>query len=427
MLGVLARNPRFRRIWYAQVVSQAGDWLNRIAVLSLIVSLGGSTAGGLGLLIAAELASRLLSPALMGPLAGPVADRLPRRRLMIAADLTRAAIVLALLLIRDPEQLPLLYGLLILQMGVGIFFESARSASVPNVVSADDLHAAYSLSAVTWSVMLSFGALLGGALVTAVGPKGVFVLDALTYVVSALMLSGLELPPAPRQPERLYLRDVLLLRDLRRGLTHVRSLNLTVELFAKSFWGGAGGYLVLLTLLASERFGDGFSDDPMRSAGTASVVGFFYFARGVGTGIGPIIARRLNGDSDTALRAQVAAGFAVGAGGYALLGFVSSLPVAILCVVFAHMGGSTIWVASTVLWQKRVEDAYRGRVYALEFLCMMVAFTLGGFFAGGLFDLSGSLNLTIWATSALVLGLGMVWTVLAYRTRNERAAPRAVS
>ena len=67
MLGVARRNPAFRRLWLSQVVSEAGDWLNRIAILALIGNLGGARLG-LGLLFGVELATRLLPTALMGPI-----------------------------------------------------------------------------------------------------------------------------------------------------------------------------------------------------------------------------------------------------------------------------------------------------------------------------------------------------------------------
>ena len=115
MYQVLKRNPAFRRLWFAQVVTQAGDWLNRMAVLALIAHLAGPSAvGATGALFAGELALRLLPSALLGPLAGSIADRVSRKGTMIASDLLRALVVLGLLTIDEPGELPLLYGLLFL-------------------------------------------------------------------------------------------------------------------------------------------------------------------------------------------------------------------------------------------------------------------------------------------------------------------------
>ena len=154
MLALLRRYPDFRRLWLAQVVSQGGDWLSRMAVLALIGSLGGSAAGaGVGALFGVELALRLLPTAVFGPLAGAVADRVSRRALMVTTDIARAGIVLLMLFVDEPGELPVLYVLVFAQMGLAIFFNAARAAALPSTVSGDDLHGAYTLSAATWSAI----------------------------------------------------------------------------------------------------------------------------------------------------------------------------------------------------------------------------------------------------------------------------------
>lgn len=421
MLAVVRRNPAFRKLWLAQVVSQAGDWLSRMAVLVLIGELSeGHRLLGMGTLYAGELVIRLLPTTALGWLAGPVADRLPRRSLMVASDLARAALVLGLLFVRRPEHLPLLYALVLLQMGVTIFFESARSASVPNTLPREDLHAAYTLTSVTWSVMLSVGAVAGGLLLPLIGTEGVFVLDAASYVLSALLLRHLALPPVPIHPAPFRLRDALLLRELREAFRHVRAAGAAPAVLAKSFWGGAGGYLVLLSVAGNERFADAAV-----LGGAATAIALFYGARGLGTALGPILARRFHGSSERALHQQIAAGFVVGALGYALFAPCRALVPALCWVLFAHCGGSTLWVASSTLWQRRVEDRFRGRVFALEFLGMTLAFSLGGVLTGVGYDLSGSLTATALATSALVLASGLAWMRLARGTAFDTEPPPA--
>ena len=112
----------------------------------------------MGLLFGVEIVIRMLPYALLSPIAGPVADRLPRRLLMVTADLLRAGVVLCYLSIDEPGELPWLYTLMVAQMSLAIFFDSARSASVPNTVPKEELHEAYALSAATWSTMLALGA-----------------------------------------------------------------------------------------------------------------------------------------------------------------------------------------------------------------------------------------------------------------------------
>jgi MFS family permease len=412
VFAVVRRNPEFAKLWLAQVVSQAGDWLNRVACIVLIGRLGGSEAQlGLGALFGAELVLRLFPAAILGPLAGPIADRLPRRLLMVTADVARALVVLCFLFVDDPGDLGLLYLLIMLQMGIGIFFEAARSAALPSTVRRQELSSAQALSAATWSVTLSLGALAGGWVVEWAGVHGAFVVDAASYIASASCLSGMRLPPVPKHAEALRWRDVLFLRDLKRGVAHVRALGIGPVLWAKSFWGAAGGFLVLLSLAGQARFGE--AAEANTTGRTAVATGMLFASRGLGTGLGPILARLFFGSSDVALRRQISAGFAVAALGYALFGFAQRLDVACACVAFAHLGGSALWVASTVFLQKHVEDAYRGRAFTVEFLSMNLSFAVGGAVAGGLYDWSGSFAAAVWINAGLVLVLGAAWTYLA--------------
>ncbi len=425
----VVRNPQFARLWLSQFVSQTGDWLDRVACLVLIGRLGTqSHVFGVGVLFAVELALRLMPSALFSPLAGPIADRLPRRMLMVVSDFVRVAIVLSFLLVRDPADLPWLYVLIGLQMAVGIFFDAARSAALPDTIQKDELHDAYALSAATWSITLCTGALAGGWIVDWIGIGGAFVVDAATYLVSAVFLIGLKLPPVPKHPEPFRFRDVALLTDLRRGLAHARSLGVTPILWTKSFWGGAGGFLVLLSLAGRDKFGGGAAggspiDEVAAAGATAVATGWLYFARGIGTGLGPVLGSRFFGRSDGALKWQISAGFLVAVVGYALFGFSHDLATACIYVAIAHLGGSALWIASTVLWQKHVDGAFRGRVFVIEFMALDLAFTAGGFIGGFVYDATNSFAESTWIMSGVVLLLGAIWT---WTARNVRGPERAV-
>ncbi len=430
MLGVLARNPRFRRLWLAQVVSQAGDWLTRMALLALIGRLGGERAQlGLGLLYGIDLVLHMLPAAIFSPIAGSLADRWSRRGLMVAADLVRAAVVLGFLFVDQPDELWLLFALMLAQMSIGIFFDSARSGALPSTVCHEDLYDAYALSAATWSTMLAVGACAGGFALAWLGPRGVFVLDAASYVASAICLVGLRLPPLPAPSHAFRWRDVLSLREMRRTLGYVRGLRLLSDVGAKVFWGVGGGYLVLLSITGAVRFGEGGiraapTGDPLDRdavARTGVAIALLYCARGVGTGLGPILARMWRGSSDAALRSHISAGFFMAAGGYSLLAFAHRLLPAFLAVALAHTGGSALWVASTTLWQRHVDDSWRGRVHALDFFGMTIAFSACGLGVGWLYDRLGSLERVLWIHSAVTIAAGTAWTLWSRRSRRATA------
>lgn len=427
MFGVVRRNPEFRRLWLAQVVSQAGDWLNRTAVLALIGQLSSGVAtrevaAGIGLLFGFEVALRLLPTALLSPIAGPVADRVPRRALMIGADLVRAGLVLTLILIDEPAELPWLYAIVALQMGVSIFFDAARSASVPNTVPREELLDAQALSAATWSAMLALGAALGGVLLAWLGPRGVFLVDAGTFVLSALLLRRIALPPVRTAERVAWWR--LPARDLRLAAVHVRERDLVGALGVKASWGMGGGFLAMLSVLGTERFGSGTGAglDAEAVGRTGLAIGILYAARGLGTGLGPFVARHVLGRDERGLWRGVVAGFFVAAAGYAFVPFTSALALAAFWVVVAHMGGSSIWVASTVLWQRSAEDGYRGRVHALEMFLMTVSFSIWALLIGALCDLTGSVDVAIWTSAAVAAIAGVAW-----KLGRARRRPRIVA
>src|SRR4030042_6645905 len=103
----------------------------------------------------------MLAPFLVSPLAGVVADRYNRKRILILADLARMCIVLGFLFVRTPDQVWLLYSLTALQLAFSGFFYPARNAMLPDVVSRADIGSANALSSATWSVMLALGAAMG--------------------------------------------------------------------------------------------------------------------------------------------------------------------------------------------------------------------------------------------------------------------------
>lgn len=414
MPGLLRRNPEFAKLWSAQVVSQAGDWLNKVAALSLIALYGGDGAAlfGVGLWFGIEQALRLLPATLLSPFAGPVADRVPRKLLLVGGDLVRAGIVLCYLLIDSREELPLVAPLIALQIGLSIFFDAARQASLPNTVRTGDLHNAIAWSAATWSTMLSLGALGGGILVANFGASTAFVVDACTYVVSALLYVSLRLPPTPRQEEPFRWRDFFGLRDIRRGWEHAGDLGIRPALVTKAFWGGASGLLVLIALASKTRFGVAEGVHTF-----AYVFGVLFTARGIGTAIGPFVARRVFGQSPRQLLVAIRCGFVLAPLAYAGFGTATNLWVAAACVAIGHIGGGAIWVASTSIWQQTVDDRFRGRVHALDFFGMTLSFSVFALVTGALYDAGLDFTSLTYLTSAIIAVMGTIWWSSTARMR----------
>jgi hypothetical protein len=192
---LLARNQDFRRLWTGQVVSEVGDWLNNIAVLALAIELAGPAHQGRA--IAVYAVARHLPLFLFGPVAGVVVDRNDRRRVMIAADITRAALALGFLFAQKFSTLPLIYAVGASLFSVSAFFNAAKRATLPNLVArTDDLLAANSLSASTTAATIAVGSALGGIVATFAGRETVFIANAATFLISAEMIRRIRQPIA---------------------------------------------------------------------------------------------------------------------------------------------------------------------------------------------------------------------------------------
>src|SRR5918995_657747 len=218
-IDLLSRNRSFRQLWLGQVVSQMGDWFNTIALYTIILQLTGS-GRDVGLLLVA----RFVPSFLFGPISGVVADRFSRQKIMIWSDLLRALVVLGFLFVRRADQLWIIYVLTVFQLALSTFFEPAKTAVIPSIVSDRELVAANAISSVTWSIMLTLGAAIGGVITGWFGTDVAFILDALTYLLSAWLIFTVRLPKRPpRERGKLSFSRVLGITDTIDGIRYVKS------------------------------------------------------------------------------------------------------------------------------------------------------------------------------------------------------------
>jgi MFS family permease len=373
--GLLRANRDFRQLWLGQVVSQLGDWFDTIALFTLVLRLTGS-----GKAVGLVLVARFLPSVVLGPLSGVVADRFNRRHVMIASDVARAAVVLCFLFVRSPEHVWLVYFLTVLQLAFSAFFEPARSAALPSVVRPADLVTANSISSVTWSAMLTLGAAVGGPVTGWFGTDAAFVIDSLTYLVSAVLVWKMRLPPRPaREKRRLTLAKALGLTDTAEGLRYVRGRpRVLATLLVKPAWGLGGGILTLLPVFGEKVFPVG---------GSAAVgMSVLYVARGVGTALGPMLTRRFYSETRAQMERAIGVSFVVAGAFYVLFGVAQGFALALCWLAVAHMAGSVLWVFSTVLLQATVDDEFRGRVFAAELMMMTLLMAASNYVTGEALD-----------------------------------------
>ena len=212
-IALLRHNRNFRLLFIGQAISQLGDWFNAVAVYALLLDLTGSATA-----VAWMMIVQFLPVAVVGPMAGVVVERVDRRRLMIAADLVRGCLILGLLAVRAAEQVWIAYAVMALTVGASAFFEPARTATIPNLTSDEELLPANALASATWSAMLAIGASIGGVVTAVAGRNVAFSINAVSFFWSALFIALTRYdstPAAAARPAGLLIRG-----GGRRGLCH---------------------------------------------------------------------------------------------------------------------------------------------------------------------------------------------------------------
>jgi MFS family permease len=385
--ALLVRNRDFRRLFLASVVSLAGDWFSFVAVANLVTELTGRPGAA-----AFVYAATVLPVFLASPVAGMVADRFDRKRIMVIADLARVPVALSLCLAAAWGSVELAVIAIVL-LGIGAsFYDPVASASTPNLVDESELATAQSLMGAVWGSMLMVGAGLGGLVAEVFGARTAFIVDAASFVVSAWLIAGIRRPmqlASKAERERGRLRDVV---TYARGNRVVSRL-----LFAKVGVSSANGIVGLLPAFAHGRF-----------AGTSIGTGLLFAARGLGALLGPLIARGAAGATPGPRAIVVMCGVSTLSYSivYAVFPLAPWFLLAMVLVMFAHLGGGAQWSLSTYGLQVATPDHLRGRVMSLDYGLATLAIGASSIVAGLLADAYGESSATWW-----LAGVGAVYAV----------------
>jgi MFS family permease len=419
-IRLVRANANFRRLWIAQIVSEIGDWFYSLAIYSLLLQFTGRASS-----VALALMLQVLPQTAMGPIAGVINDRLRRKRVMIASDLARAAIVAAMLLVRSRSTVWIVYPLLVLESMMWAFFEPARTAVIPNVASDQDLLLANTISSTTWSVNLVAGATVGGIALALLGYPAAFVLNAMSFLASAFFIARMHFSePHAAAHATLRAHELLHYSPIIEGIQYVRrDRRLLATILAKAGLANMGVSWVLFTVMGQRVFPlhwPGLPSDRAAVLGMSMLIG----ARGVGALIGPLVSARWANHRQTRLRLGILFGFLAVGLGYATLSGATSLSMACFFVILAHCGGSTVWVFGTTLLQMNVEDRFRGRVFSAELGFSMITLAIGAYVTGVLLDHGASPRGVALGTGIFMLLPTLAW---AFALRLWNQEPKAVS
>jgi len=416
---LLRRNANFRRLWLAQIVSEIGDWFYTLSIYTLLLQLTGQAKS-----VALALVLQVIPQTLAGPTAGVVNDRLRRKHVMIAADLVRCVVVLAMLLVRSRSMVWLVYVLLVAETTMTAFFEPARSSVIPNIASEAEVLVGNTLSSATWSVNLMIGASVGGVVAAWFGRDAFFVLNAVSFLASAFLIQGMRFhEPHTVSAAPLRARDLVDFSPIMEGIRYIRHHpTLLPTVFSKAGELMVGPSWVIFTVMGAGEFAvhrPGINPAGGAMLGMSILLG----GRGVGALVGPIISARWAGQNNRRLRLGILFGYLTISAGYAVLGVSRTVWMAALCAMLAHAGGSTVWVFSTTLLQLNTEDRFRGRVFAADLGLGSLSFAVTAYLAGRFLDAGFSARTVAATTGAIMLIPATVLTLSLLRATQWTNSP----
>ncbi|MFN7933475.1 MAG: MFS transporter [Bryobacteraceae bacterium] len=404
-------NANFRRLWIAQMISETGDWMYMIAIYDQLLKLTGGAAKSIGFAFVLQVLPQML----VSPMVGVLNDRLSRRTLMIVADFVRVVVVGLMLVAAWLELVWLIYVLLFLETVFWALFEPGRSAVIPNITEGKDTLAANSLSSMTWSFNFAAGSAIGGFIAAAVGSYAVYIINSLSFLVSAYFISRMQFrEPHMEHQAPMRFAELFDFSPIAEGVRYVaQDKRLLATMFIKCGLGFMAANWVLVTILGDRKFPTVI---PGLDPKTAGIVGMSLLmgARGLGAIIGPSLGTHIAGPDQALMRKGIALGFFISSTGYIALGYAPAMWLACLCLIFAHAGGSMIWVFSSTMLQLNTEDKYRGRVFSSEFAFMTISMSISSSLAGLFIDRGVSPDTVATSAGVIMLFPAMLW-LLAQR------------
>lgn len=404
---LLRTNRNFRLLWTSQLVSEIGDWLYMVSIYSLLLELTGSAK-----VVAFAFVLQVLPQCFAAPTAGVINDRMSRKRIMIATDWCRAVIVFAMMFVQTRELLWILYILLFTETIFWALYEPARSAVIPNITSGSEQLVANGLSSSTWSFTLAIGSALGGLLAAVYGRNTVFLLNALSFVFSALVVRRMKFEePHLTDLAPLRSRDLVDFSPIAEGIRYVsKDRRMLATMFVKCGLGLMGTNWVLLPIFGQKIFPISWGGLDPKSSGMLGM-SLLMGCRGIGALIGPLAASIFTGSDQRRYRTGILYGFVIGAAGYMGLALAPTLPWACAAIVLAHAGGAIAWVFSTTLLQIHTDDKFRGRVFSAEFAFSMFTLSIVSYSAGVLADRGIPVRTLALYTGFIVLIPACLWAM----------------
>jgi MFS family permease len=412
-MQLLRSNRSFRRLLLGQVVSELGNWFNFIAGLGLVRSVSGAAPEATALMVIMRFAPF----AVFAPIAGAFVDRWSRRTVMIASDCARAFVTLGFLFVRSADDLWIAYTCTAISGLLMAFFEGAKNAAMPNLVGSSGLLAGNALLFSSRFLLMAVGAALGGVASARFGYHVAFVIDALSYIVSAYAIwlipedeikakdesetEAVETAGKQRRPSR-----IRFLNDIQEGWKFIARHPLLLAIIGINIlWatGGGAGNLVY------DRLGGVVFAGQGGLQGDAGVA-VLYTAVGAGLFLGMMLARRVGAHVELRRMTVGFIGWMLIAHGilFALAGLMPNLWSAALMFFLSRFIIALEFALQETLMMRALPDNLRGRVFTTDRAAEISVMSLATFIAGWALHAITPRSLTIIA-GLLSASPGIMW------------------
>ncbi|WP_409296901.1 MFS transporter [Peribacillus sp. SCS-26] len=394
----LFKNKQYVYLISSQLVSNLGDWLDLLALMALVsINWQASPMQLTGLMLCFSIPIIL-----WGPFAGVLADRYDRKKLMIIADLARAAAALGVVF---APSIWVLYALIFFKSSFSALFIPAKNGKLKEIVPETQMQQAVSLSAMIDNGSKVLGPMISGLAVASIGVQLAFYLDAASFVVSALLLLGLKSSLSPAVSESAMDKKKGLFQEMGAGFAFLKTM--PAMLFGLIVMSSA----LLVLQIADTQIMILLRDIPGEPV---NLVGYAMSASGAGMFI---MSAYLSKKKITSLTGYMSAGAIIVGGGFAGVVFLTGLPPAalnfILPALFFFVGGAAagIFIPFNVLAQKSTPVHMSGRTFgtinSVTTIAAIIGMVLGGILVETLgiktaFVMSGSLLILIGIGTAFV-------------------------
>jgi len=381
---LLKGNRNFRNLLWGQFVSEMGNWFNFIAGLGLVRLVSDASPTAAGILFVC----RLLPFALFSPIAGTFVDRFSRRTVMIWSDLIRVVIALMFLFVTSAENLWIAYFATILLSTFGAFFEGAKNATTPNLTGKDGLLAGTALMFSTRFLLMAIGSALGGFAAAFFGYKIAFVINAVSFAVSAFSV-WLIPEEATREKENYELRITnyetgkpereSFFTELKEGFNYTIKNHFALTILIMNvIWATGGGAINVVF----ERMGGVFFAET-ENWNPDIAVAMLWTAGGFGLFFGMMIAHRTSAFLDRKNNHNWFIGWALIVHGilFAVAGYMPSLWLFAFFTFISRAIVGVEYAVQETMFQRSLPDYIRGRISTLDRGAELTVFGLSSYLA----------------------------------------------